>query len=206
MQTSSFQIIFFFTVHNHIVWKLLKMSHLNFGIFHQFCPFKSDLSGNAIWPQASHFQKLAKMDFFGIFHLLLSIQNVFSMIFKHCASSQVHIFWKLQFYFQWCFPTRFGDFRRAESPLWSWNQSHNFEACPNVSQKVSNFENGNRSLSQTRSPQRWRILESLEKGNFWAGKVSQCLYETFRIGGFGRTMELWNVSAIYWTLHYRNGI
>ena len=48
----------------HIVWKLLKMSHSNFGIFHQFCPIKIDLSGSTIWPQASGFQKLPKMDHF----------------------------------------------------------------------------------------------------------------------------------------------
>ena len=49
----------------HIVWKLLKMSHLNFWIlafFTNICsPIKTDLSGNTIWPQASGFQKLAKM-------------------------------------------------------------------------------------------------------------------------------------------------
>ena len=40
------------------------------------CPVKIDLSGNTVWPQASGFQKLVKMDNFGIFNLLLSIQNV----------------------------------------------------------------------------------------------------------------------------------
>ena len=29
-----------------------------------FCPIKIDLSGNTVWPQASGFQKLAKMDHF----------------------------------------------------------------------------------------------------------------------------------------------
>ena len=55
----------------HSVWKLLKMSHLNFSIlasFTNFCPIKSDLSGNTVWPQVSGFQKLAKLDHFGIFH------------------------------------------------------------------------------------------------------------------------------------------
>ena len=71
--------IMFFVIHNrvgiilsteksrllcHIVWKLLKMSHLNFGIFANFCPIKINLSGNTVWPQASGFQKLAKMDHF----------------------------------------------------------------------------------------------------------------------------------------------
>ena len=49
------------------VWKLLKMSHLNFLILvfsTNFCPIKTDLSGNTIWPQASDFQKLAKIDHF----------------------------------------------------------------------------------------------------------------------------------------------
>ena len=30
-----------------IVWKLPKMSHFNF-----FCPFKTDMAGNTVWPQA----------------------------------------------------------------------------------------------------------------------------------------------------------
>ena len=29
-----------------------------------FCPIKTDLSGNTVWPQASGFQKIAKMDHF----------------------------------------------------------------------------------------------------------------------------------------------
>ena len=33
-----------------------------------FCPIKSDLSGNTVWPQASDFQKIAKTDLFGIFN------------------------------------------------------------------------------------------------------------------------------------------
>ena len=41
------------------------MSHLSFSILAfstNFCPIKSDLSGNTVWPQASGFQKLTKMD------------------------------------------------------------------------------------------------------------------------------------------------
>ena len=51
----------------HIVWKLLKMSHLNVWILSfstNFCPIKTHLSGNTVWTQASGFQKLAKMDHF----------------------------------------------------------------------------------------------------------------------------------------------
>ena len=54
----------------HSVWKLPKMSHLNFLILAfsaNFCPLKTDLSGNTVWPQASGFQKHAKMDHFGDF-------------------------------------------------------------------------------------------------------------------------------------------
>ena len=32
-----------------------------------FCSIKSDLSGSAVWPQASAFEKLAKLTIFGIF-------------------------------------------------------------------------------------------------------------------------------------------
>ena len=55
---------------SHIAWKLLKMSHLNFWILAfstNFCPITTDLPGNTVWPQASYFQKLAKMDHFGHF-------------------------------------------------------------------------------------------------------------------------------------------
>ena len=48
------------------------MLHLDFSIlafFTNFCPIKSDLSGNTIWPQAPSFQKLAKIDHFGHFWL-----------------------------------------------------------------------------------------------------------------------------------------
>ena len=55
-----------------------------------FYPFRNDLSGNTVRPQASGFQKLAKIDPFGIFNELLSPQNInvelnetFSVIFKH---------------------------------------------------------------------------------------------------------------------------
>ena len=54
----------------HIVWKLLKMSHLYFWILAfstNFCPIKTDLSGNTVWPQALEFQKLVKMNHFGHF-------------------------------------------------------------------------------------------------------------------------------------------
>ena len=63
----------------HSVWKSPKMSHLNFSILAfstNFCPIKTDLSGNTVWPQTSDFQKLAKMTIFGIFDKLLSTQNV----------------------------------------------------------------------------------------------------------------------------------
>ena len=56
----------------HIVWKLLKISHLNFSILAFstiFCPIKTDLSGNTVGPQASVFQTLAKLDHFWHFQL-----------------------------------------------------------------------------------------------------------------------------------------
>ena len=47
----------------HSVWKLLKMSHLNFSVLAfstNFCPIKSYLSGNTVWLQASGFQGFGK--------------------------------------------------------------------------------------------------------------------------------------------------
>ena len=61
------------------VWKLLKMSYLNFRILAfstNFCPIISDLFGNTVWPQTSGFQKLTKLTIFGISYELLSTQNV----------------------------------------------------------------------------------------------------------------------------------
>ena len=70
----------------HIVWKILKMSHLNFWILAfspNFCPIKTDLSGNTVWPQASGFQKPSKWTILGIFNQLLSTQNVNVARFAH---------------------------------------------------------------------------------------------------------------------------
>ena len=41
-----------------------------------FCPIKIDLSGNTVWPQASIFQKLAKMTIFAFFNHPLSTRNL----------------------------------------------------------------------------------------------------------------------------------
>ena len=58
----------------HSVWKSPKMSVFQFlALSTNFCPIKSELSGNTVWPQASGFQKLAKLT---IFNELLSTQNV----------------------------------------------------------------------------------------------------------------------------------
>ena len=61
------------------VWKLLKMSHLNFWILPfstNFGPIKSDLSGNTIWPQFFCFKNSPKLTIFGNFMKPLSTQNV----------------------------------------------------------------------------------------------------------------------------------
>ena len=47
------------------------MFNLNFSILAfsiNFGPIRTDLSGNTVWPQASGFQKLAKLTIFGIFN------------------------------------------------------------------------------------------------------------------------------------------
>ena len=40
------------------------ISFLVLAFFTNFCPIKTDLSGNTVWPQALGFQNLAKMDIF----------------------------------------------------------------------------------------------------------------------------------------------
>ena len=52
------------------------MSHLNCLLVAFptiFCPIKTDLSGNTVWPQASGFQKLAKMDHFWAFIINVNV-------------------------------------------------------------------------------------------------------------------------------------
>ena len=54
-------------IRKNLTWKLLKMLQLNFWILAfstNFCPIKTDLSGNTVWQQALDFQKLAKMNHF----------------------------------------------------------------------------------------------------------------------------------------------
>ena len=55
---------------------------------------KCHLSGNTVWPQASGFQKLAKMDLFSILNELLSTQNV------NVARFVCNVEWDFFCYFQ----------------------------------------------------------------------------------------------------------
>ena len=57
-----FQVDFRCVSDEQIVWKVLKMLHLNYSIL----TFSTYLSGNTVLPQASGFQKLDKIDYFGI--------------------------------------------------------------------------------------------------------------------------------------------
>ena len=60
-----FEWVFMYSFRRHSVWKSPKMSHFWILAFStNFWPIKTDLSGNTVWPQASGFQKLAKMDTF----------------------------------------------------------------------------------------------------------------------------------------------
>ena len=81
------------------------MSHLNvliLVIYTIFCQFKIDLSGNTVWPQASGFQKLDKIDYFWHFEWTFVhskckcswlrshyCMRLFSVIFKHCAMMKI---------------------------------------------------------------------------------------------------------------------
>ena len=52
------------------------MAIFELAFYINFCPFKSDMSGNTVCPKTAGFQKLAKIDFFGIFNEFWSTQNV----------------------------------------------------------------------------------------------------------------------------------
>ena len=60
-------IFIFFAKKSHLMFWILAFSNI-------FCPLEIDFTCNAVWPQASGFQKLANI--FGIFHKPLSTQNV----------------------------------------------------------------------------------------------------------------------------------
>ena len=90
------------------VWKSSKMSHLNFWILAfsiNFCPIKSDRSGNTVWLNSSGIQKLTKV-------IILGINETFSMIFKH------HGVLILEMIYVWIF--------RAKIVPWKTNVSCHF--------------------------------------------------------------------------------
>ena len=85
------------------------MSHFGIPIlafYTNFCPNKSYLSCNTVWPQVSGIQKLAKMDYFLYFIYLLSTQNVnvarfarkssfvlFGCLFVYTFIRQLRVWW-----------------------------------------------------------------------------------------------------------------
>ena len=81
---NSSPLAFFFVYNAHLIKKaqFLKITqNVAFEFFNfpriNFCPIQRDLSGNTVWPQATGFQKLVKMDH--------SKRNAtFCGIFKHC--------------------------------------------------------------------------------------------------------------------------
>ena len=86
----------------HSVWKNIAFEFSNFGIFHQFWPIQTDLSGNSVWPQAV-FKNSSKWPFLAFFEINFSplkmktyamLNETFSVIFKHRAFV---CFWKHSF-------------------------------------------------------------------------------------------------------------
>ena len=57
--------LYFWNIYGDFQIQFCPKSFLAFST--NLCPIKSDLSGNTCWPQASDFQKLAKMDIFWCF-------------------------------------------------------------------------------------------------------------------------------------------
>ena len=51
---------------NYKITQNVAFRFFNFGIFNNFWPIKIDMSGNTVRPQASVFQKLAKLTILGI--------------------------------------------------------------------------------------------------------------------------------------------
>ena len=54
----------FFFAHCLKITQNVAYEFLILAFFTSFCPIKTGISGNTVWPQASGFQKLAKMDHF----------------------------------------------------------------------------------------------------------------------------------------------
>ena len=77
------------------------MSHLNLDSLTfstNFCLFKSSLSGNSVWPHASGFQKLAKMDHFLAFLMKFYprsqyLRRHFWEDFKHSEYRTINSYW-----------------------------------------------------------------------------------------------------------------
>ena len=55
----------------HIVWKLLKMSHLILAFSTNFCPIKTDLSGNTVWHKLQVFKNSPNWPFLAFLILVL---------------------------------------------------------------------------------------------------------------------------------------
>ena len=76
--------------------KYFRAKRLKFSILAlstNFCLIEIDLYGNTVWPQASGFQKVAKLTIFGIFNeaqnanearFARNVEWYFFVIFKHC--------------------------------------------------------------------------------------------------------------------------
>ena len=62
------QLAFFWVLHNITVFENHPKCRRILAFSTHFWPIKTDLSGNTVWPQASVFQKLAKLTIFGIFN------------------------------------------------------------------------------------------------------------------------------------------
>ena len=67
----------------HSVWILAYSTN--------FCPIKTDLSGNTVWPQASDLQKLVKMDNFGHFLFTFVTKWDFLKIFTYNALHMIFL-------------------------------------------------------------------------------------------------------------------
>ena len=63
-----------------------------------FCPIKTDFSGNTVWPQASVFQKLAKLTIIIWMRLFLWFSNTVRTTHNRCLRIQYNCCLRLQYH------------------------------------------------------------------------------------------------------------
>ena len=134
------------------------MSHLNLLILAfstNFCPNRSDLPGNTVWPQVSDFQKLAKMDLFWHFWL----------IFVHSKCKLCSLCWMRLFLW-------FSNTVLMMQNFWVQKRSIFAQFCTFNFQRSTGYHDARKSIPQFRIfqkrywrsiPRKWKMYQRMSR-------------------------------------------